>query len=93
MRAVAVGRRFRVLAHAERRRSAFARRKFVGAEFGALVRAVAEGLLLRSAAGAEGVEPVFLELDGSRRIACDVGFQCHGDVLGDLAGLYQSMLR
>lgn len=65
----------------------------MGAEFRSLVRAVAEGLLLRSAAGAEGIEFVLLQFDGDRRIARDVRFQCHGDVLEDLDGFYQSMLR
>lgn len=80
-----------MFAHAERRRTAFRRGEFVGAEFGAFVRAVAEGLFLGFAASAEGIEFVLLKLDCNRRIACDFGFQCHGSVLGDLNGFYQSI--
>ncbi len=82
-----------MLTHTQGSRTRFCWCEFVGAEFRALVRAVAEGLFLRSAASAEGIELVLLQLDGDRRIACDVRFQCHEDVLGDLDGFYQSMLR
>ena len=67
-----------MLAQAERGRAAVLRCEFVRAEFRALVGAVAKGLVLRPAAGAEEIGLVFFKVDNGRGGAGDLRFFRHG---------------
>jgi hypothetical protein len=69
MRSVAEGLVSGMFAHAKPSLAGLFRRKFVGAEFGSLVRSIAEGLRLRASAGAKVVEFSFFKIDLDRRIS------------------------